>query len=99
MKTLTDLYCRLLALFKCIPHSFIALLGRFSIAATFWQSGQTKVDGLAINLVSGEFKLGWPSINSSAVFLFKEEYQLPWIAPELAATLAATAEHVFPILL
>lgn len=58
MKTLTDLYCRVLALFKCIPHSFIALLGRFSIAAVFWQSGQTKIDGLAINLVTGEFKLG-----------------------------------------
>lgn len=27
------LYCRVLKLFECTPHSLIALLGRFSIAA------------------------------------------------------------------
>ena len=36
-----------------IPHSLIALLGRFSIAAVFWKSGQTKVQGFAIDIVSG----------------------------------------------
>ena len=29
--------------FERIPHWFIALLARFSIAAVFWKSGQTKV--------------------------------------------------------
>jgi putative oxidoreductase len=82
-----------------LPHSAIALLARFSIAAVFWSSGQTKVEGLAINLVSGDFSLGWPRLTESAVTLFKDEYKLPLLPPELGATLAATGEHVLPILL
>ncbi|KAB2838213.1 MAG: DoxX family protein [Burkholderiales bacterium] len=84
---------------QCLPHSLIALLGRFSIASVFWLSGQTKVQGFALNMVSGEFQLGWPRLSDAAVDLFREEYRLPLIAPELAAVLAATAEHVFPALL
>jgi putative oxidoreductase len=82
-----------------LPHSAIALLARFSIAAVFWSSGQTKVQGFAVNLVSGELQLGWPRLSASAVDLFRDEYQLPLLPPELAATLAATAEHVLPLLL
>lgn len=85
--------------FGRIPQSFIALLGRFSIAAVFWQSGQTKVEGFGLDIIQGTINLGWPSLSDNAVFLFKEEYQLPIIAPELGATLAAFAEHVFPILI
>lgn len=99
MNNLIDLYSRLLQLFGCIPHSLIALLGRFSIAAVFWQSGQTKIEGLAVNLLTGEFSLGWPRLAGSTVFLFREEYQLPLVAPETAAVLAATAEHLFPVLI
>ena len=51
-----------IALFERIPHSLIALLGRFSIASVFWQSGQTKIQGLVIDLVGGEFHLGWPPL-------------------------------------
>jgi putative oxidoreductase len=86
-------------LLERIPHTFIALVARFSIAAVFWNSGQTKVEGLAINLVSGEFQLGWPRLSDSAVALFKDEYKLPFIPPEFAAPLAAAAEHVFPLLI
>ena len=82
-----------------IPHSLIALLARFSIAAVFWKSGQTKVEGLAIDIVGGEFHLGWPHLSDSAVALFQQEYKLPLLLPELAATLAACAEHFFPVLL
>ena len=82
-----------------IPHSFIAFLARFSIAAVFWKSGQTKVEGFAVDIVSGELQLGWPRVSDTAVALFREEYQLPLIAPEFAAPLAAAAEHVFPLLL
>jgi putative oxidoreductase len=89
----------LVVLFSRIPHSLIAFVGRFSIAAVFWNSGQTKVEGLAINLVSGEFELGWPRLSDSAVALFADEYQLPLLAPTIAAPLAALAEHVLPILL
>lgn len=82
-----------------IPDTLIALVARFSIAAVFWSSGQTKVDGLAINFVTGDFKLGWPRLSDSAVDLFKDEYKLPLIPPELAAPLAAAAEHVLPLLI
>lgn len=82
-----------------IPDSLVALLARFSIAAVFWTSGQTKIQGLALNFVTGDFELGWPRLAASAVDLFKDEYKLPVIAPELAAPMAATAEHLFPLLI
>jgi len=82
-----------------IPHSLIALLGRFSIAAVFWKSGQTKVQGFAIDIVSGEFRFGMPRLSDSVVALFREEYRLPLVPPELAAPLAAFAEHLFPLLI
>ena len=85
--------------FERIPHSLIALLARFSTAAVFWNSGQTKVQGLAINFVTGEFRLGWPRLSDSALALFQDEYKLPFIPPEFAAPMAATAEHVFPLLI
>lgn len=85
--------------FERIPNSLVAFIARFSIAAVFWNSGQTKVEGLAINLVSGEFQLGWPRLSESAIALFQDEYKLPLIPPELAAPLAATAEHVLPLLI
>ena len=89
---------RLIALFERIPQSLIALLARFSIAAVFWKSGQTKIEGFAIDLVSGTFQLGVPKLSPSAVWLFENEYKLPLIAPELAANLAAFSEHFLPIL-
>ncbi|MFZ1326264.1 MAG: DoxX family protein [Candidatus Contendobacter sp.] len=88
-----------IALFDRIPDALIALLGRFSIAAVFWKSGQTKVEGLAIDLIGGEFSLGIPKLSESAVALFQDEYRLPLLPPELAAPLAALAEHTFPILI
>ena len=92
-----DLVRRAIALCGRMPHTFIALLARFSIAAIFWQSGQTKIEGLAIDIVSGEFTLGIPRLSDNAVFLFKEEYQLPLLPPELGATMAALGEHILPL--
>lgn len=86
-------------LFQHIPHSLIAFVARFSIAAVFWTSGQTKVEGFVLNLVSGEFSLGWPRLSESALYLFENEYRLPLLAPALAAPMAALAEHVLPVLL
>jgi putative oxidoreductase len=82
-----------------IPESAIALLARFSIAAVFWKSGQTKVEGLAVDLVEGRFEFGLPRLSSTAVDLFRDEYRLPLLAPEWGALLAATAEHVLPLLI
>jgi putative oxidoreductase len=67
------------------PDPLLLLAARVFPAAIFFQSGQTKVDGFALS--------------ENALFLFQEEYKLPLLPPELAATLAAVAEHVFPILL
>lgn len=86
-------------LVEYIPNTLLALLARFSIAAVFWKSGQTKIQGFAVDIVSGEFTLGWPRLSDSVVDLFRDEYRLPLIPPAIAATLAAYAEHLLPILL
>jgi putative oxidoreductase len=88
-----------LALCQRIPQDAIALLARVSIASVFWLSGQTKVQGFVANPLSGEFHLGLPRLSDSVVDLFRDEYHLPLIDPTLAAVMAATAEHVFPLLL
>ena len=90
---------RVVAMFQCIPDSVISTLGRFSVAAIFWKSGQTKVEGLVIDLIHGDFQLGIPRLSETALDLFRDEYRLPLIPPELAAPMAATAEHFFPILI
>ncbi|RON79613.1 DoxX family protein [Pseudomonas fluorescens] len=96
MKTLIT---RAITLLEHIPHSLIALIARFSIAAVFWKSGQTKVEGLAIDLIDGTFQLGWPRLADSTIPLFQSEYHVPLLSPELAAHLAAFAEHCFPVLI
>lgn len=82
-----------------IPESVIALLGRFSIAAVFWKSGQTKIEGLSIDIVAGAFEFGAPRLSASAVDLFRDEYRLPVLSPELAALLATWGEHLLPAML
>lgn len=82
-----------------IPKTLLAFVARFSIAAVFWKSGQTKVQGFAIDIVNPEFTLGRPRLSDSVVDLFRDEYHLPLVPPEIAATMAATAEHLFPILI
>lgn len=68
------------------PHSLLALTHRVAVAAIFWLSARTKVDG-------------WFTVSDSAYTLFREEYKLPVLPPELAAQMATVAEHVFPVLL
>lgn len=85
--------------FDRIPHSVLALLARLGIALTFWTSGQTKVEGLVLDPIGANVSLGWPNMSDMALELFRSEYALPVIPPELAAYLAATAEHVLPLLL
>jgi putative oxidoreductase len=68
-----------------IPHDPIAIVARLSIAAVFWRSGQTKLDG-------------W-RVSETAAYLFEHEYSLPLIDPMIAAHLATLAEHVLPALL
>lgn len=93
------LLSRVIQLFSRIPDSLIAIIARFSIAAIFWKSGQTKVQGFVIDIVNGDFQLGVPHLSDSVIDLFRDEYRLPLIPPELAAPMAAFAEHFFPVLI
>ncbi|HPK32816.1 DoxX family protein [Ottowia sp.] len=68
------------------PEDLLALAARFGIGATFWLSGRTKVDGLL-------------HVTDGAVELFRDEFRLPLIPPDIAAHMAAYAEHLFPLLL
>ena len=71
---------------RCVSHELLALACRFSSAAIFFYSGRTKVSGFL-------------TLTDSAYELFRTEYKLPLIPPELAAHLAAYSEHLFPLLL
>jgi putative oxidoreductase len=74
------------ALTNLVGHTSLALVDRIAIAAIFFYSGRTKVDGIL-------------TLNDSAYTLFQEEYRVPLIPPDIAAHMAAYAEHLFPILL
>jgi putative oxidoreductase len=69
-----------------LPSSLLLLVQRLGIAAVFFMSGRTKVDG-------------WLTVNDSAFELFRTDYALPLIKPEIAAYAAAYSEHLFPLLL
>lgn len=69
-----------------IPDWPLALLLRVGVAAPFFLSGRTKVEGLL-------------TITPSTRYLFAEEYRVPLLSPDLAAALATYAEHALPILL
>lgn len=76
------------ALFAAIPVPIMTTLARFSLAAVFWMSGRTKVaEGTLLTL------------SDNAVWLFREEYKLPLVPPEIAAHLSLFAEHGLPVLL
>lgn len=90
---------RIIQCFEKIPYGLIAFVARFSIAAVFWKSGQTKVEGFAVDLISGTFQLGWPHLAPSTLPLFRSEYHVPLLSPEVAAHMAAFAEHFFPVLI
>ena len=68
-----------------IPYSVIAFASRFAVADVFWRSGQTKVNGF--------------SIREETFYLFREEYKVPLLPPDVAAYLSTVSEHLFPVLL
>lgn len=69
-----------------INDSLLSLVARFAIAGVFLMSGRTKVEGFL-------------TITDSTYELFRTEYKLPLVPPEIAAHMAAYAEHLFPLLL
>ena len=75
-----------LLLERVVTHDVLAVAARLSMAATFFYSGRTKVDGLL-------------HVTPGAIELFRSEYKVPLLPPELAAHMAAYSEHLFPLLL
>jgi putative oxidoreductase len=71
---------------RLLPSSLLFLVQRLGIAAVFFMSGRTKVDGFL-------------TINDSAFELFRTDYALPLVKPEIAAYAATYSEHLFPLLL
>jgi putative oxidoreductase len=71
---------------RLLPASLLLLVQRFGLAAVFFMSGRTKVDGLL-------------TVNDSAFELFRTDYALPFVKPEIAAYAATYSEHLFPLLL
>ena len=71
---------------RALPYDLIALITRLGIASVFFMSGRSKVDGL-LHITDGTYAL------------FREDYRLPLIPPEIAAPMATYAEHSFSILL
>ena len=86
-------------LFRRHASEAIALLARIGLAFTFWLSGQTKVEGLVLDPLGLQVRWGWPHVSESALELFRSEYALPLLPPDWAALMAATAEHVLPLML
>jgi putative oxidoreductase len=71
---------------RIVPDALLLLIARLGIAAVFFQSGRTKVEGLL-------------TIKPSTYDLFASDYALPLIPSEWAARMATGAEHLFPVLL
>ncbi len=69
-----------------MPLDAILLIQRLGLAAIFFLSGRTKVEG-------------WFTLTDSTFYLFETDYALPFLQPVHAAYAATVAEHLFPILL
>jgi len=68
------------------PDALLLFIGRLGIASVFFLSGRTKVDGI-IHITDATYEL------------FRTEYKLPIISPEIAAVMATYSEHIFSSLL
>ncbi len=71
---------------RLLPPALLLLVARLGIAAIFFLSGRTKVEG-------------WLTITDSTYELFRTDYALPLLPPAIAAHLATYSEHLFSILL
>jgi putative oxidoreductase len=83
---LIPIYTRISKYLDRIPSALLLLIARLGVAAVFLQSGRTKVEGFL-------------TIAPSAYELFRTEYKLPLVPPEIAAHAATYSEHFFPLLL
>lgn len=81
---------KIAALYTALGHTLIVslalLMTRIGAGMVFWKSAHTKIDA--------DY-----GVTQTTVFLFQEEYQVPVLPPELAATLATYMELSMPVLL
>lgn len=71
---------------RALPPALLLLVARCGIAAVFFQSARTKVEG-------------WFTIADSTYELFRTEYSGVPLPPEFAAVAATVSEHLFSVLL
>ena len=69
-----------------VGHSLLAFCARLALGAIFFLSGRTKVEGFL-------------TVTEGTYTLFREDYKVPVLPPEIAAHLATYAEHLLPALL
>lgn len=74
------------AVTRLIPESAIALVTRLGVAGVFFMSGRSKVDGF-LHITDGTYTL------------FREDYRVPVLPPDVAAHVATYSEHLFSVLL
>ena len=86
MSALFRLYCAFVKRLKATPDGLMVLMARVGMGAFFVRAGQTKVDS--------KF-----TITDTTVYLFREEYQVPLLSPEVAAYMATITEHMLGFLL
>lgn len=89
MRRLFRLYDRLVVLLGSRPVEGAALLvTRIALAGVFWRSGRSKI-------AEGS----WFQISDATYYLFETDYSGVPLPADLAAPMAAFAEHLFPALL
>lgn len=71
---------------RLLPMDVLSVIVRVAIAAVFFLSGRTKVDGL-LHITDGTYEL------------FASEYRVPLIPSDVAGHLATYSEHLFPVLI
>jgi len=71
---------------RALPEALLLAVARCGVAAIFFLSGRSKVEGLL-------------TITDSTYELVRTEYALPFLKPEVAAHIATWTEHLCPILL
>jgi len=83
---MTAMIRSLLDRLEATPAWVNGLICRLAIAGVFWRSGETKVHDFFV-------------INDSTYDLFRDEYKVPLLPPEIAAVAATISEHLFSALL
>lgn len=87
MKIIVSAYTGFISLLENFLGPIIFLYARYIVGIIFLNSGWMKFE----NFLDGEWL--------NTVFLFQEVHPVPYISPDLAATLGTGSEVIFPILL